>query len=126
MTPGDFVTVLRSDVETKTVYAAGVRDPSSESMMHFAIYEQRPDVAAIFHGHDRDITSSAALLELPETEKEELSGTPELLHQVMRILGQEQFLVMKNHGFLAFGSTMKEAGDLAIRIKNIIRERRRL
>ena len=124
MTPGDFVRVVRSDLEARTVYAAGTRDPSSESMMHFAIYERRPDVNAIFHGHDRDITASASLLEVPETEKEELSGTPELLEQVMRILGHEPFLVMKNHGFLSLGSTMEEAGHLAIRIKDTIRQRR--
>ena len=49
MSPSDFVTVFDSDLERAVVRAAGVRDPSSESRMHFEIYKRRPDVTAIFH-----------------------------------------------------------------------------
>ncbi len=126
LAPGDFVAVLQSDPERKTVCAAGSRDPSSESMMHFEIYKRRGDVGAIFHGHDREITAHASLLDLPQTEKEEASGTPELLAQVMKILHDENFLVMKNHGFLSLGRTMDEAGDLALRIKEELSRRRSL
>jgi ribulose-5-phosphate 4-epimerase/fuculose-1-phosphate aldolase len=123
LAPGDFVTVLQSDLEEKTVYASGTRDPSSESMLHFEIYLRRPDVGAIFHGHDRPVTAQAASLGLPETAEEKPSGSVELLQQVMNILGDEEFLVMKNHGFLALGRTMDEAGQLALRIKNTISQR---
>jgi ribulose-5-phosphate 4-epimerase/fuculose-1-phosphate aldolase len=126
LTPDDFVTVLQSDPERKTVYAAGARDPSSESMMHFEIYKRRGDVGAIFHGHDREITAHASLLDWPQTEKEEASGTPELLAQVMKILCDDNFLVMKNHGFLSLGRTMDEAGNLALRIQRELSRRRNL
>ena len=117
LTPADFVTVFRCDLERRTVYAAGARDPSSESLMHFEIYNRRPDVAAIFHGHDKQITARAALLDLPETEEFRPPGTPELLAQVMAILDEEPFLVMKNHGFLSLGPTMDEAGNQALQIR---------
>jgi L-fuculose-phosphate aldolase len=123
LAPGDFVTVLRADREQKTVYARGTRDPSSESMLHFEIYRRRPEVGAIFHGHDRQITAQAAALGLPETAEEKPSGSVELLQQVMDILGDEEFLVMKNHGFLALGRSMEEAGQLALRIKSTISQR---
>lgn len=121
--PADFVTVDRSDRETKTVYARGARDPSSESMMHFEIYLRRDDVGAIFHGHDREITAAASQLGLPETSREEPFGTTGLLAQVLDILGEERFLVMKNHGFLSFGRTMDEAGQRALAVKNRISQR---
>ena len=117
LAPGDFVTVLRSDLEQKTVYAAGTRDPSSESMMHFEIYRRRADVGAVFHGHDRQITDSAALLGLPVTTREEPSGTLELIEEVMKILDRGNFLVMQNHGFLSLGRDMDEAGNLALQIR---------
>ena len=123
LAPGDFVTVFRCDLEQRTVYAAGSRDPSSESLMHFEIYKQRGDVGAIFHGHDKQLTAQAALLELPETEMFQPPGTPELLAQVMKILGNEDFVVMKNHGFLSFGRTMDEAGKRALRIKSQLSQR---
>ena len=75
----DFVTVETCDVENRTVYAAGTRDPSSESLMHFEIYRRRSDVGAIFHGHDKEITAHGTLLGLPHTRKEEPPGTTALM-----------------------------------------------
>ncbi len=125
MALGDFVTVLHADREQRTVQAVGTRDPSSESLMHFAIYQARPDVEAIFHGHDRQLTAHAALLGVPETEQEQPSGTPELMNQVLRILGQERFVVMRNHGFLSLGQSMDDAGHRALELKDTLAERMR-
>ncbi len=120
---GDFVKVVESDSTQKIVFAEGTRDPSSESMMHYEIYKRREDVGAVFHGHDQEIITHASLLGLPETQKEEPSGSVELLSEVMKILDDEDFLVMKNHGFLSLGKTMDEAGNLALRIKKAIKPR---
>ena len=123
--PADFVKVIQSDPMLKTVIVEGAKDPSSESMMHYEIYNRRRDIGAIFHGHDPEITAGAALLGLPETAQEALPGTIELLEQVMKILHDGNFLVMKNHGFLAFGKTMGAAGNLAMKIKNDLAAMRR-
>ena len=40
LTDDKFVTVHRCDLERGMVYASGTRDPSSESMLHFAIYRE--------------------------------------------------------------------------------------
>ena len=122
---GDFVKVIESDPTRGIVLAAGTRDPSSESMMHYEIYKRRKEIGAVFHGHDQEITACASLLNLPETEKEEPPGSAELLAEVMKILRGENFLVMKNHGFLALGTTMDEAGNLALEIKRKISDRKR-
>jgi L-fuculose-phosphate aldolase len=122
LTPGDFVTVFRCDLPHRTVYAAGRRDPSSESLMHFEIYKRRPDVGAIFHGHDQQITAHAALLDVPETAEFRPPGTPDLLAQVMAILDDKPFLVMKKHGFLSLGRSMDEAGNQAFEIKKKLEE----
>ncbi len=124
LVPGDFVRVLRSDRLRAVVVASGTRDPSSESMMHYEIYKQREDIGAIFHGHDREVTAYASLLDLPVTTKEEPPGTPQLLAEVMKIIDAGDFLVMKNHGFLSLGKTMDEAGNLALEVKREIRVRR--
>jgi L-fuculose-phosphate aldolase len=118
----DFVKVVAADADKMIVVAEGTKDPSSESMMHYEIYKRREDVGAIFHGHDREITSNAALLGLPETGHEELPGSAELMKQVMMILGSEKFIVMKNHGFLSFGETMEQAGMLALQIKSKLKK----
>jgi ribulose-5-phosphate 4-epimerase/fuculose-1-phosphate aldolase len=118
----DFVRVVESYPEKMEVVAEGKRDPSSESMMHYEIYRRRSDVNAIFHGHDKEITVNASLLGLPETGKEELPGTVELMREVIRILDNNNFIVMKNHGFLALGKNMDEAGSLSLLINERLNE----
>lgn len=120
LAPDDFVTVLRSDPQRKIVTAIGAKDPSSESMMHYEIYERRSDVGAIFHGHDQEIVQGAAAAGLPVTAREEPAGSPELLNEVVKRLYDGCFIVMKNHGFLSLGETMDDAGSLALRIKQAI------
>lgn len=117
LTPEDFVVVTGADPAARTVTAEGLRDPSSESIMHYEIYRLRPEIGAVFHGHDPEILAAGARLGLPETGRREPPGTVALLEQVKMILSAGNFLMMKEHGFLALGGNMSEAGELALRIK---------
>jgi len=108
-----FVKVSSVDLSKGIVLAHGVKDPSSESMLHFAIYHQRKDVNAIFHGHSPKILKRADKLKIPKTKKERPYGTNELVFEVLKILDDKSFLVMKNHGFVSLGKTIKDAGELA-------------
>lgn len=116
----DLVTVHNWDQARKTVLASGVRDPSSESMMHYEIYRQRPDVNAIFHGHDPELTSHGPRAGLPQTEVARPPRTLESTREVLKILAQENFLIIKEHGFLSLGKDMEAAGRLALRMKREI------
>lgn len=111
-----FVKVISVNLQDKIIKAQGQKEPSSESMMHFAVYQARPEIMAVFHGHSEEILNHATRLNLPETAKKEPYGTGELLESVLAVLGKENFIIMKNHGFLALGSTMKEAGQLTLDI----------
>lgn len=109
-----FVTVNSIDLEKGIVNAEGIRQPSSEAMVHYAIYEARPDIQAIFHGHCESISSKAEQLGIPITSQEEESGTIELVNRVLEIAGDANFLEMKNHGFIALGTSLDEAGQLTL------------
>lgn len=111
------VQVKSCDLSKEIVYYYGTRKPSSESMVHFAIYSARKDVNAVFHGHSEKILSNAVKLGLKQTETEEPEGTNKLVDAVLKVLGRENFIVMKNHGFISIGKTMKEAGEQAIKIQ---------
>ncbi|MCK4311794.1 MAG: S-methyl-5-thioribose-1-phosphate isomerase [Candidatus Cloacimonetes bacterium] len=110
LTNNSFVEVVNCDFENKTIYVNGTREPSSESMLHFAIYKIRPDINAIFHGHCAELLENASKLEIPTTFKEEPYGTIELVNSVLEIIDKNNFIIMKNHGFITIGKTMKEAG----------------
>jgi L-fuculose-phosphate aldolase len=110
-----FVEVANCDFENKIIYANGTREPSSESMLHFAIYKARPDINAIFHGHCAELLENAGKLEIPTTIKEEPYGTIELVNSVLEIIDKNDMVMMKNHGFIALGKTMKEAGKITLK-----------
>ncbi len=109
-----FVYVKSYDEQSNTVYVEGKRQPSSEAVMHFLIYKAREEINAIFHGHNEAIIMNAEKFKLPVTEKEHEPGSIELAKEVLRALGDRNLIVIKNHGFISLGKTMKEAGKQAL------------
>jgi len=116
LTDDSFVTVYSCDLKEEIVYASGTREPSSESRLHFAIYNQRKDVNAVFHGHSDKILYYADRLKITTTKQFEDYGSAELVKSVLEVLNDDLFLVMKNHGFLALGKNMEAAGELALQM----------
>ena len=109
-----FVYVKNYDEQSNTVYIEGSRQPSSEAVMHSLIYKTRKKINAIFHGHNDAIIMNAEKLGFPVTEKEHEPGTIDLAKEVLKVLGDKNLIVLKNHGFVSLGRTMKEAGELAL------------
>ena len=109
-----FVYVKNYDKQSNTVYIEGRRQPSSEAVMHSLIYKTRKEVNAVFHGHNDAIIINAEKLGFPVTEREYEPGTIELAKEVLKVLGDNKLIVLKNHGFVSLGRTMKEAGELAL------------
>jgi ribulose-5-phosphate 4-epimerase/fuculose-1-phosphate aldolase len=113
-----FVYVKAYDEQYNTFFVEGQTKPSSESIMHHLIYKTCGDVNAVFHGHNDSIIAHAEELRLPVTEKEYESGTLELAKEVLKILGDHKLIVLRNHGFVSLGNTMKDAGELALATLN--------
>ncbi len=110
-----FVEVLDCDINNKTVVANGCRNPSSESILHYSIYKKCPQINAIFHGHSEIILKAAEMLKIVSTEKEFPYGTIELIDSVLDVLGNEKFIIMKNHGFISLGETINDAGEQTLK-----------
>lgn len=105
----------------------GPYKPSSETPMHTAVYRARPDIGATVHVHGLFSTVMAMEGdELPASTPPqaeispirivpfELPGSEELALRVVERLGQNQALLLKNHGSFCCGSTMEEALSAAI------------
>lgn len=110
------VKVSKVNLQEELVYACGWREPSSETLVHYCIYQARPEINAVFHGHCPLILAKARELHLPETSAEAVYGTHELAEAVLRTIDQHNFLIMKNHGFLSLGQTMQEAGNSVLTV----------
>ncbi|MBR4447740.1 class II aldolase/adducin family protein [Methanobrevibacter sp.] len=102
--------------------------PSSEVNMHLGIYKKRSDVNAIVHTHSPYATGFAfsdkklKRLEgfgeiknpyLPFIEYEK-PGTDELAKSAAEGIGDDDVLILKNHGVICVGDDLKEAMLLAV------------
>lgn len=118
----DFVEVRSCSFDNKEITAIGVKDPTSETMLHCAIYAKRPEVKVIFHVHDDYAVNRCDEFGLKCTANEAPYGSKELVDEVIKIIGDNDYIVMKNHGIISLGSTFDEAGERIIDINAQIRE----
>jgi L-fuculose-phosphate aldolase len=102
--------------------------PSSEVNMHLGIYKKRSDVTAIVHTHSPYATGFAfSDKKLKRLEgfgeiknpylpfiKYEKPGTDELAQSASEGLGDEDVLILKNHGVVCVSDNLKEAMLLAV------------
>ena len=101
--------------------------PSSETLLHIAVYRARPDVGAVMHTHSVFATVAAvAGLEIPPIVDEmtiALGGTvrvseyafpstQELADNVTAALGDQAAALIRNHGAVGVGRTAQEALDV--------------
>ncbi len=121
----EFVEVVGFDISGRKpkVMCKGKIKPSSESIMHLAIYDRRPDVNAILHGHSDSILKAGEKLGIPMTEKEKPYGTVALVKEIFKILEKHKFILLKNHGFLSLGRTIDEAGSIALLVYKKVLEK---
>jgi L-ribulose-5-phosphate 4-epimerase len=110
ITRQEFVEVVHADFDRAELTVVGLYEPSSESLMHAGLYAARPGINAVFHGHSDRLLTEAERLGLSITAQEQPYGTPALVGQILNTLNGHQLVVMRNHGFVSFGRTMKEAG----------------
>ena len=117
----DFVKVVGFNLESKQVFVKGIKEPSSESMLHHQIYKNRKDIKVIFHGHSPEILAKAAEHNFVQTAKAVPYGSLELVEQVMQVIDANNFIVMREHGFLAFGATMEKTGQYSLKMLKKVR-----
>lgn len=103
----------------------GKRLPSSETSVHRLIYAVRPDVGAVLHTHSYHAAAASCLHQTIPVIIEEQSqvigdeirctsyvpaGQHEALgHEVARVLGQSNGVLLANHGTLSCGRNLAEA-----------------
>lgn len=107
----DFVEVVGWDFERWQVRCFGTQYPSSETMVHLAIYSSTEWCQFIFHCHDKVVVEFGHLIGLPITRRVVPYGTPGLVKEVRQILDGSSYYVLRNHGVCSLGRTPEEAGQ---------------
>ncbi len=113
--PNNFCHVLGLDKATTTFRTEGQCAPSSESFLHYLLYQTLPHINAILHGHCSLFNIHAEALHIPVTKKFYAYGTPELAQSALAIVDQAtSFFILKDHGFVALGEDIDAAGKLTL------------
>lgn len=106
---------------------------SSEVHMHLEIYKKRSDVNAIVHTHSPYVTGFAfsdksikrlegfgpIRHEYISSIEYEKPGSAELAESASEGIGDEDILILKNHGVICVADCLKEAESLAIFVEEI-------
>lgn len=123
MLPEDVVVI---DMQGRVVEALTGKKPTSESMMHIAVYKARPDVGAIVHTHSKNATAFAVMNKPIPAIVYELfllgckkgyipvapygrPGTKELAQSMLKPLEISDVALMQAHGVIAVAKDLKEA-----------------
>ena len=115
---GDFIEIIDCVKEKgeMLVFCNGKRVPSTDAVIHYLIYRERPDIHAILHGHDDLVLEKADQFHIARTGCERESGSLALFREIQKVLARKKYLIIRNHGILAFGRTIREAGERALRV----------
>lgn len=119
LTPDDIQVI---DFEAEPV--EGNLPPSSETMMHINLYQERRDIRAVIHTHSAYASVLAvAHLEIPPILEDQVlliggeiklalyapSGSEELARNVLRALEDRNAALLMNHGAVGVGKSLRDA-----------------
>ena len=107
-------------------WGAPDKKPTSEWENYWVLFQKRPDVNAILHGHDLLALETAEALrdafpkEVALTRGVTPFGNAEFRDQIAEIVTPTNtYLIGREHGFFALGRTFEEAGMLALRFRSL-------
>jgi ribulose-5-phosphate 4-epimerase/fuculose-1-phosphate aldolase len=118
-----YTLVTKCNLERMSVEAIGKIKPSSESLTHFAIYNEIPNLKYIFHIHDKELWNFMLNNDYEKTPSDVEYGTQEMAKAVKAcIQGKSSgIFAMSGHedGIIAYGQNASETGN---QILNILKQ----
>lgn len=124
LTAAHYSLVSKVFIEKNRLICHGPVVASSESMSHAVIYLECPEILGVIHVHHAGLWDHL-LQKVPTTSKSTTYGTPEMAHEILRLLRnthlkEEKIFVMGGHkdGLFTFGNTLDEAGEILLKYYN--------
>jgi len=118
--PEHFTRVLAYDIDKNRIRCRGPIQASSESLTHASFYEASRSINAVIHIHHGELWQTYLDI-LPTTSPDVAYGTPEMAHEVSRLLKNnarptKQLVIMGGHeeGVMAYGNSLGHAASILL------------
>ena len=102
--------IFVAEANRENVYFFGLKGPSSESITHWTIYKEMPNVKAIGHVN----VGPKENKNIPSTLEEIPYGTIELGFDMIPLLKKANVVFLKDHGIVTIGKSLTEVTNLLI------------
>jgi len=126
LTPDFYSKVVGFDIDNNYLKCVGLRQASSESMTHAAIYSIDKNINAVIHIHNQKLWDYL-LNKVPTTSPDATYGTPEIAREMTRLFNDEQagkkgIIVTEGHkeGVFTFGKDLDTAEKILMKYFNKI------
>tara|TARA_B100001971_G_scaffold215193_1_gene259974 strand:- start:60585 stop:61196 length:612 start_codon:yes stop_codon:yes gene_type:complete len=118
LTGHQYTRVVKCNLATMKVEATGPTNPSSESLTHYAIYSQCPQIQFVFHVHHKGLWEFMLNNGYDQTADNIDYGTQEMANEAIRCIGNKKFgiFAMKGHedGVISYAQTSEDAGKILL------------
>lgn len=113
-----YTKIVKCSLDKMSVEASGPIAPSSESITHFAIYQQSSHINYVFHVHHKVLWQYMIDTNMDSTPENIDYGTKEMAQVTKELIASNKFgiFVMKGHqdGIIAYGETCEDTGKILI------------
>ncbi|MBN1156592.1 class II aldolase/adducin family protein [Candidatus Woesearchaeota archaeon] len=113
-----YTLVTNVDIEKNSLSCRGPITASSESMSHAACYLSDSGINAVIHVHSKTLWEKL-VNNAATTDKEAEYGTPEMAHEIIRLIKNNplgNLIVMGGHeeGIISYGKNLEEAAGVIL------------
>ncbi|MGK0367861.1 MAG: L-ribulose-5-phosphate 4-epimerase [Thermoproteota archaeon] len=118
--------VIKCDLEKSKILAIGPIAPSSESLTHYAIYQDCPQISFVFHVHHDELWEKMLEDRMDKTDKSISYGTIKMAMATKELIQNKRsgIFVMEGHqgGVISYGESAEQAGSLLLDTYKIVKD----
>ena len=133
--------IVLADFDGNAVKGSGHLKPPNESCIHGELYKARDNIGAVVHAHPPSVVLASiagielrpifggydpramrlGLKKIPVYESSVTLHSKDQVHDMMRVMGENDVCILRGHGVVVAGETVEEATIKAIKLNELAR-----
>jgi len=113
----EILEIVDYDPVKKILLAIGPTQPKAETPVHWMIHHARDEINAVIQLNSEEIIEKIKD-RIPSTNQEQITGSFEMIKEVLKALRDSKSVIIKNQGVLFVGNSIKDVEEQVF--KNLI------